>query len=343
MQLRPAQLASHLARALAPLYVVHGDEPLLAIEAGDEIRAAARVAGFDEREVLVAEPGFKWDAFAAANRNLGLFGARKLIDLAIPSGKPGVEGARALEGCAAHPHPDLLTLITLPRLDRAAQGSSWFAALERAGVTVAVQPLERRELPRWLAARLARQNQRARADTLQLLAEATEGNLLAARQEVEKLGLLLPEGELDHDAVERAIADVARFDLFQLSEAWLAGDAARALRILAALEAEGEGVPLIVWQLGEDLHALFTTLAAVAGGASTGAAVQATRVWGKRQAALERAARRVDVTAIPDLLLRLARLDALAKGIGRGNVWNELADLALAIAGRPLSIEPVTS
>src|SRR5438105_993834 len=176
MQLRSAQLASHLARGLAPLYVIHGDEPLLAIEAGDEIRAAARAAGFDEREILVAEPGFKWDAFAAANRNLGL---------------------------------------------------------------------------------------------------------LAARQEVEKLGLLLPEGELDHDAVERAIADVARFDVFQLSEAWLAGDPPRALRILAALEAEGEGVPLIVWQLGEDLHALFAVLATVAGGASAGAAGQATRVWGK--------------------------------------------------------------
>jgi len=343
MQIRPAQLASHLAKGLAPLYVIHGDEPLLAIEAGDEIRATARAAGFDEREVLVAEPGFKWDAFAAANRNLGLFGARKLVDLAIPSGKPGVEGARALEDCAAHPHPDLLTLITLPRLDRAAQGGAWFAALERAGVTVAVQPLERRELPQWLAARLARQNQRVRADTLQLLAEATEGNLLAARQEVEKLGLLLPEGELDHEAVERAVADVARFDVFQLSEAWLAGDPPRALRILAALEAEGEGVPLIVWQLGEDLRALFAVLEAVAGGASTGAAVRAAGVWGKRQAALERAARRIDAAVIPALLQRLARLDALAKGIGRGRVWDELADIALALAGRPLPIEPVPS
>ena len=343
MQIRPGQLASHLAKGLAPLYVVHGDEPLLAIEAGDEIRAAARAAGFDEREVLVAETGFKWDAFAAANRNLGLFGTRKLVDLAIPSGKPGVEGARALEDCAAHPHPDMLTLITLPRLDRAAQGGAWFTALERTGVAVAVQPLERRELPQWLAARLARQNQRARPDTLQLLAEATEGNLLAARQEVEKLGLLLPEGELDHEAVERAVADVARFDVFQLSEAWLAGDAARALRILAALEAGGEGLPLLVWQLGEDLHALSAVLAAVAEGASTGAAVRATRVWGKRQAALERAARRIDAAAIPSLLLRLARLDALAKGIGRGRVWDELADIALALAGRPLPIEPVPS
>src|SRR5947207_1960410 len=212
MQLRSAQLASHLARGLAPLYVIHGDEPLLAIEAGDEIRAAARAGGFDEREVLVAEPGFKWDAFAAANRNLALFGARKLIDLAIPSGKPGIEGARALEDCALHPHPDLLTLVTLPRLDRTALSSAWFSALDNAGVVVAVYPLERDELPRWLAARLARQKQRASADTLRFLADATEGNLLAARQEVEKLGLLLPEGMLEQAAVEAAVADVARFD-----------------------------------------------------------------------------------------------------------------------------------
>src|SRR5204862_1075359 len=162
---------------IAPLYVIHGYEPLLAIESGDEVRAASRAAGFDEREILVAEPGFKWDAFAAANRNLGLFGARKLVDLAIPSGKPGVEGARALEDCAAHPHPDLLTLITLPRLDRAAQGSAWFAALECSGVTVAVQPLECSELPRWLAARLARQNQLGGGDLSKLLAYEPAGNL----------------------------------------------------------------------------------------------------------------------------------------------------------------------
>jgi DNA polymerase-3 subunit delta len=338
MQVRLPQLATHLGKGLAPLYVVHGDEPLLAIEASDQIRAAARAAGFEEREVLVAEPGFKWDAFAAANRNLGLFGARKLVDLRLPSGKPGVDGARVLEDVAAHPHPDTLTLIALPRLDRAAQTSAWFSALERAGVVVAVQPLDRNELPRWLAARLARQNQRVPAATLQLLADTTEGNLLAARQEIEKLGLLLPEGELEHDAVVRAVADVARFDVFQLSEAWLAGDAARSLRILAALEAEGEGVPLIIWQLGEDLHALASVLAASAEGTPLAAAVRAARAWGKRLAALERAARRVDAAAIPPLLTRLARLDALAKGIGYGNAWDELADIALALCGSALSI-----
>jgi DNA polymerase-3 subunit delta len=335
MRLRPEQLSAHLAQGLAPLYVVHGDEPLLAIEAGDAIRAAARAAGCEEREVLVVEPGFKWDAFAAASRNLGLFGTRKLVDLRIPGGKPGVEGARVLEDCAANPTPDTTILITLPRLDRATSSSSWFAALEQGGITLEVFPLERADLPRWIASRLERQRQRASAETVQFLADTTEGNLLAARQELEKIGLLLPEGELEQKAVENAVADVARFDVFQLSEAWLSGDAARACRILAALENEGEGVPLLLWQLGEDLHALATVLASTASGTPVAIAVKGARVWGKRQTAIERAARRIAPSAIQPLLLRLARLDALAKGIGRGDVWAQLRDVALALAGRP--------
>jgi DNA polymerase-3 subunit delta len=336
-QVRPARLAAQLAAGLRPFYTVHGDEPLLAIEAGDQIRAAARAAGYNQREIMVADAGFKWDAFAAAQRNLGLFGERRLIDLAIPSGRPGTEGARVLEDCAANPAPDTVTLITLPRLDRSAQTAAWFAALEDAGVTVAVYPVERNELPQWLAARLARQKQRVGDETLQFLADATEGNLLAAKQEVEKLALLLPEGALEHNAVLRAVADVARFDVFQLSEAWLAGDSARALRILAALEAADEGVPLILWQLGEDLHALAAVITMMADGTPISAAVRSARVWGSRQAAMERAARRTERAEIPLLLLRLARLDALAKGIGLGSVWDELTDVALALCGQPLA------
>src|SRR6202521_1129859 len=215
MRLRPEQLSAHRPQGLAPLYVVHGDEPLLAIEAGDAIRAAARAAGCDELEVLVVEPGFKWDAFSAATRNLGLFGTRKLVDLRIPSGKPGVEGARVLEDCAANPTPETTILVTLPRLDRAMSSSSWCAALEQGGIAVEVLPLERADLPRWIACRLERQQQRASAETLRFLADTTEGNLLAARQELEKIGLLLPEGELEPEAVENAVADVARFDVFQ--------------------------------------------------------------------------------------------------------------------------------
>jgi DNA polymerase-3 subunit delta len=342
MEVRLNQLAAHLERTLAPLYVVHGDEPLLAIEAGDAIRAAARKAGCDEREVLVVESGFKWDAFRAAGANMGLFGARKLIDLRIPSGRPGADGAKALEACASHPNPDQTMLVTLPRLDRATQASAWFSALVRAGVAIAVHPLERDELPPWIAARLARQGQRVARGTLGFLAERWEGNLLAARQEIEKLGLLLPEGELEADAVERAVTDVARYDVVQLSEAWLASDASRALRIIAVLEAEGEGIQLLLWQLGEDVHALAAVLEATSGGTPVSAAIRNARVWGKRQAAMEGAARRLQPDAIGPLLSALARLDALSKGIGRGNVWDELRTTALALAGRPMLRLPAT-
>jgi len=335
MEIRPAQLASHLERTLLPVYVVHGDEPLLAIEAGDAIRAAARKAGCEEREVMVVEPSFRWDAFVAANANLGLFGARKLIDLRIPSGRPGVDGAKALEAYAANPNPDQCLLATLPRLDRAARSSAWFEALGAVGATIAVYPLSREELPAWIAARLARQDQRVAAETLAFLADRCEGNLLAARQEIEKLALLCPPGEIAQDAVEHAIADVSRFDVFQLSEAWLAGDATRALRVLAALEAEGEGIQLLLWQLGEDLHALAAIRGAVAVGAPLAAAVRNARAWGRRQAAMEIAARRVDTATVLALLHALARVDAVSKGIGTGNAWEELATIALALAGKP--------
>ena len=335
MNLRPNQLAAHLDRTLAPIYTIHGDEPLIAIEAGDAIRAAARKAGCDEREVLVVERGFDWDAFRAANANLGLFGSRKLLDLRIPSGKPGVDGAKTLEACVANPNPDCIMLVTLPKLDRAAQSSAWFAALADAGVAIAVYPLERGELPAWMAARLARQGQRASTETLAFLADRCEGNLLAAQQEIAKLGLLLPEGEIQHDAALRAVTDVARFDVQQLSEAWLEGDAARALRIIAALEAEGEGLPLLLWQMGEDLHALAAVREAITAGTPVAAAIRNARVWGKRQGAMERAAKRVSLPALTPMLRTLARLDAASKGVGAGDAWNDLRGLALALAGRP--------
>ena len=336
MELRLNQLAAHLERTLAPIYVVHGDEPLLAIEAADAIRAAAKKRGCDEREIFIVESGFKWDAFLAANANLGLFGSLKLIDLRIPSGKPGVEGAKVLEACTKHLDCDQTLLITLPKIDRATQSSAWFSALAGAGVAIAVYPLERDELVPWLAARLSRQGQRGVPATLALLADRCEGNLLAAQQEIDKLGLSLPEGELAPEAVERAVTDVSRYDIFQLSEAWLAPDPPRALRIIAALEAEGTGIQLLLWQLGEDIHALASVREAMSAGTPVAVAMRNSRVWGKRQGAMERAARRISNEAISPLLAGLARLDALSKGSGRGNVWDDLRTMVMALAGMPV-------
>jgi DNA polymerase-3 subunit delta len=331
MQLRLQDVAAHLARELAPLYVIHGDEPLFATEAGDAIRAAARRAGCEEREVFIVDQHFRWDAFAAANANLALFGSRKLIDLRIPSGRPGAEGAAQLERHARR-RDDNVTLVTLPRLDRAAQSSAWVTALAERGMAIAVTPLDRAALPSWIAERLARNGQRVSRDTLAFLAQRCEGNLLAARQEIDKLALLLPAGDLAHDDVERAVADVARYDLQELSEAWLAGAAARTLRILEGLRSEGEPITLLVWQLGEDLHALGAVHEAMARGQALATAVRSARAWGRRQAALERAARRVRQADLLPLLSKLAQLDALAKGLGHADPWDALVDIALALA-----------
>ena len=335
-QVHPDELDAHLAKSLAPLYVVHGDEPLFAMEAGDAIRAAARRAGCDEREVFIVEQHFRWDGFLAANANLGLFASRKLVDVRIASGKPGVEGAAILERHANDLPADNVTLVTLPRLDRTAQSSAWFTALVEHGVVVPVAPIDRKALPGWIAARVARNRQKVARDTLAFLAERCEGNLLAAKQEIDKLALLLTPGLLEHDHVQRAVANVARYDIQELSEAWLAGDAARVLRIVDGLRGEGEPVTLVAWQLAEDLHALSSVHDAVARGTPVASAVRTARVWGKRLPALERAARRVAESEVSPLLAAAAKLDALAKGLGRGDPWDLVVDIGLAVCGKRL-------
>jgi DNA polymerase III subunit delta len=340
MQVRPNELDAHLSRKLAPLYVVHGDEPLAAIEAADAIRAAARRAGCDERELFIVEQHFRWDAFVAANANLGLFASRKLVDVRIASGRPGTEGAAALERHARNLPADNVTLISLPRADRTMQASAWFAALAEHGVMIGVTPIDRAALPAWIAERLARNDQRVTRETLTWLAERCEGNLLAAKQEIEKLALLLAPGLLAHGDVERAVANVARYDIQELSEAWLRGEAARTLRIVDGLQSEGEPITLVAWQLGEDLHALAAVHEMMAHGQSLSSAMRTVRVWGKRQPALERAARRVDASRVLPLLASLAKLDALAKGLGRGDPWDALVAIAVALCEQPAPVVP---
>ena len=330
MQLKLTQLAAHLQRPLAAIYLLHGDEPLLQIEAAQSIRDAAVKAGFTERELLVADSGFNWQALAAANQSMSLFGSRRILDLRMPTGKPGKDGAEILERLAEAPSPDNVLLVSCPRLERAALAGNWFSALEAAGVAIAIPPLERDELPDWMGQRLARNGQRATNEVLQFLADLTEGNLLAAQQEIDKLALLLPAGELTQSAIESAVANVARYDNAELSEALLGADVTRLCRILAGLHAEGEGVQLVIWQLGEDTHALLAVAqAARNSGQGTANALRNARVWGRRQAPMERAARRVDGRALAALVPELARLDRVSKGIGKGEVWDEVREYAL--------------
>jgi DNA polymerase-3 subunit delta len=337
MRLDSEQLASHLARGLKPLYAVHGDEPLLALEAADRIRAEARRAGYAVREVLQADAGFDWGRLAQSGSSLSLFGDRRVLELRIPGGKPGVEGAQAIQAYCGNLPPDTLTLVILPKLDRAQQQSAWFGALESAGVAVASNPVGRAALPAWIAGRLGVQGHKADADTLQFLADRVEGNLLAAWQEIQKLALLVPPGPLEFAQVREAVLDVARYDVYDVSAAMLAGDAARLARVLEGLRGEGEGAPLVLWVMTEDIRALARVLEGLKQGRPMAALLREARVWGPRQDGIQRAAKRVDPAQLQDALLHAAEVDKAVKGLRDRDVWDELLQLGLRFA-RPAEV-----
>ena len=290
MQLRPEQLSAHLERQLAPLYVVHGDG-LLAIEAADLIRAAARAKGFAEREVLMVTPTFKWDELFLAAGNLSLFGGDKVIDLRIPSGKPGRDGGEALGRYCAQLPAGIVTLVSLPELDWQAKKAAWFVKLANAGIVVECAAPDVTQLPGWIAARLRRQNQTAPRQALEFIATHVEGNLLAAHQEIQKLALLYPEGEVSLKDIEAAVLNVARYDIDALRDALRNRDVARCARTLDGLKAEGAALPLVLWALANE--------------------------------ARQRAARAA--------LLHAARIDRMIKGVAKGDVWDEFLQLALRL------------
>ncbi len=332
MQISSEDLARHLGSSLKPLYVIHGDAPLLAIEAADSLRAAAREAGYSEREVLIAEQHFKWGALREAAQSLSLFASRRIIDLRIPSGKPGTEGSQALQDYAARLPEDVLTLVSLPKLDKTAQKSQWFSALAREGVVITADDVPRNALPRWIASRLQRQSQSASPDTLEFLADRCEGNLLAAFQEIRKLALLYPAGELSFEQVKDAVMDVARYDIFKLSEAMLSGNAARYTHILDGLRAEGTATVLVLWAISEDIRTLGRVLRNLQLGSQMANALRDARVWGPRQELIGGAAQRLRLPMVERAILHAARTDKTIKGLRAGDVWDELLQLGLRFA-----------
>lgn len=349
MQVRSDQLEQHLARGLKPLYTVWGDEALLAQEACDAIRAAARASGCSERQVhTVSGAHFDWSSLLGAAQAMSLFAQRQLIEIRIPGGKPGKDGSEALQRYCEQLSDDVVTLVQLPRLDRQQQASAWFAALDGAGVTLRVDPVERKALPQWIAQRLARQQQRVEAGeagqrTLAFFADRVEGNLLAAHQEISKLALLYPAGELSFEQVESAVLNVARYDVFKLGEAVLAGQVARALRMLEGLEAEGEAAVLVHWSLAEDIRALKRVKDAVAGGKPLPMALREQRVWGVKERLFERAVPMLTGNTLAALLEAAQVCDGLVKGLKHPDwplePWQGLRRLVLMLA-EPLAAAP---
>lgn len=343
MQLAAAQLAAHLQKGLKPLYTLHGDEPLLVQEAADAIRAAARAQGYAERTVhTVAGAHFDWSEVLAAGGSLSLFADKQIVEIRIPSGKPGKEGSPALQQLAesSQGNDSTLTLVLLPKLDRMTRSGAWFGALESFGVTIQLDPVERAALPQWIAQRLGRQGQRVAAGeegqrTLQFFADRVEGNLLAAHQEIQKLALLYPAGELGFEQVESAVLNVARYDVFKLSEAVLAGQAARVQRMLDGLQAEGEAEVLVHYTLAEDIRALKRVKDAMAAGRPLPVALREQRVWGVKERLFERVLPRLTATTLDDLLHSAHLVDGIVKGLKApgwpNNGWQALHRLALGL------------
>ncbi len=331
MQLKGEQLAAHLDRELRPLYVLYGDEPLLVIEAADAIRAKARQQGYSEREVLTVLPQFDWGQLLAAGGNLSLFGDKKLIDLRIPTGKPGKEGSTALQQWCQNLSMDNLLLITLPELDWREEKAAWFAVLANAGIAVKLMAPPLAELPGWIAGRLRRQQQSADLDSLKFIAERVEGNLLAAHQEIQKLGLLYPAGQLSAAQVRDAVLNVARYDIDGLREALLAGDIGRLTRTLDGLMQEGEAPPLVLWAMSEEIRALAMIRAGMDAGRPVDALLKDAKVWGPRANPVKRAVQRLSTPTLEAALRDAGKIDRLAKGIGQGNIWEAFLRLGLSL------------
>ena len=335
MRVYPDKLKAHLEGPLAPAYLVSGDEPLQLGECCDAVRAAARAAGHTTREVLEAGSGFDWQQLSAEAAAFSLFAEKKIIDLRIGNGKPGAEGSRAIVAYCADPPPDTLLLVTLPKLDRQQQNGKWFKAMDALGVVIQVWPIEPQRLPGWIERRLQAAGIQPTREAVEMLADRVEGNLLAARQEIEKLLLLHGEGPLDAGQLAAAVADSARYDVFELVDSALRGEAERCVHILDGLRAEGIAPAVVLWALHREARSMAQISADVAKGLSPDHAITRAKVFSKRTGLVRSGLSRLRTTQWLSLLDQCHQADGAIKGLGSGQPWLLLEDIALGMSGHP--------
>lgn len=333
MRVYPEKLAAHLAGQLAPVYLVSGDEPLQMGETCDAVRLAAREAGHATREILEVTSGFDWQQLLAEAAAFSLFADKKVIDLRIPGGKPGAEGSKALVAYCQDPPPDTLLLVTLPKIDRQQQNSKWFKTLEKVGVVIQVWPVDAQRLPAWIEQRLRQAGIEPSRDAVRMLSERVEGNLLAARQEIEKLVLLRGQGPLDADQLTAAVTDSARYDVFELVDSALRGEAARCVHILDGIRGEGVAAPLVLWALHREARSLAQISADVAKGLSIDHAISRAKVFSKRTGLVRSGVKRLRTPQWLDLLDLCHQADAAIKGLGHRQPWLLLEEIALRMSG----------
>lgn len=328
------QFSGSLNAPLQALYVIHGEEDLLRIEALDALRVAAKQQGYLNRESHIVESNnFDWQAVLASAASSGLFADLKLLEIHIPNGKPGKNGGEALQHLAEHLPDDTCTVVVLPKLEKAQTQAKWFTALVKQGTVFEAKSVDITALPVWIRERLRQQELDIEADALALFAERVEGNLLAAKQEIDKLALLYPKGHLlTIDDAQQAVANVARFDVFQLANAWMAGDVKRTARLLDGLEAEGEEPVLLVWAVAEDIRTLIRLMAALKQGKSVQSVRNELRLWGNKQTLAPKAVSRLSPNDLIDALQTCAQIDRQIKGVETGDAWTTFKHLVMQLA-----------
>ncbi len=331
-RLDSTQLKQHLSQTLSPLYVLVGDEPLAQSECLDAIRLAARQAGADERSSFIVERNFNWQQISQFSQTLSLFSSKRILEIHIPNGKPGVDGGKALTELAINLIADTTIIIVLASLEREAKNSAWYSNLQNASTVIELKEIAPTKLPQWLAGRLAQQNQSADATSLAFIAHQVEGNLLAAHQEIQKLALLYPAGEISADAVRESVLNVSRYDAFQLGEAVLAGDTERTTRILQGLQDEGEQAVAVMNPLMWVLRPLVRIKQAEARGENVMNAMTNARIYGDRQSLVKRALTRLSLRQLEAALQKLCDIDRTAKGVMQGDAWLELSRLCFGLA-----------
>ena len=333
MKIRPEQLQSHLSKQLLPVYVISGDEPLLAQESADAVRLAARNQGFGGREVFHGGGKFDWGQLHNEANALSLFAEKKIIEVRISNGKPGDKGSKAICELCANPSSDNLLLFLLPKLERSAQNSKWMKALESAGAHIQVWPVTGDQLPRWIKQRLLESNITANQQAIEILAERVEGNLLAAVQEIEKLKLLAVDGKVDAIMMSSVVADSARYNLFEFVDKVLAGDAQSAARSLRGLHSEGTDAIPLLWAITRELRILIKASEQISRGESCDWALKNAGVWEKRLPLFRTAVQRCNAAHLRMLLYQAGAIDRGIKGMRKADVWDELTTLVLSLAG----------
>ena len=331
MQVKADQLAGNLQRGLAPVYLVGGEEPLLLLECCDQIREAARVAGFIERELLHADAHFDWSELQQVAAP-SLFASRKIIDLRLRTGKPGQEGARVLSEWADAPDPDVLLLVSCEQWDKSSRSSKWAARLEKAGVRVDIWPVNAQELPRWLEQRMRQHGMQPEPEVLRVLADRLEGNLLAARQEIDRLALIKGAGRVTLDDIMRVVADSSRFDGFTLAEHMLAGNLREGLRVAAGLKRMDTPLPLLLGALLKELRTVEAYSLATRGGENENMVFRRLNVWQNRQHVVRAASRRLPEKQINAAFKTLSLIDRQSKGQAAGDPWQTIDTLLLQLA-----------